>query len=246
MPARAAVAVALLLVAAAGAPAARAGAAPAARAGAAVVVVAVPRSGLPAPSRDPDEVRRATREVLARPEYRPVGRSPLDVLLEWLLGLFGLLLAALGGTGAGSLVGIGIVLLVVLGVAVLVARFSRGMTRDPEAAAALRGPPRRSAGEWRAEAEAHERAGDWRQAVRCRYRALIADLAARGLVDEVPGRTAGEYRGEVGRAAPAAADAFAGATELLESAWYGRRPTGPDEASRFRALAERVLGRAAA
>jgi Domain of unknown function (DUF4129) len=203
--------------------------------------VAVPAADLPAPSRDPEQVRRAVRAVLAKPEYRAVRRSLPQLLVDWLLERLGLLLAALSGTGAGSLLGIGVLLVVLSAVGVLVARFARGLTADPTAAAALGGPPGRPAADWRAEAAAHERAGAWRQAVRCRYRALVADLAARGLVEEVPGRTAGEYRGEVGRSAPAAAADFAGATELFERAWYGGRPTGADDAARLRALAERVL-----
>ncbi|HJU00766.1 MAG TPA: DUF4129 domain-containing protein, partial [Actinomycetes bacterium] len=76
-----------------------------------------------------------------------------------------------------------------------------------------------------------------------RYRALVADLAARGLVEEVPGRTAGEYRREIGRAAPAASADFAGATELFEVAWYGRADTGPQQAAHLRDLSAQVLQR---
>jgi hypothetical protein len=101
--------------------------------------------------------------------------------------------------------------------------------------------PRRGPAEWRADAEAAERAGQWRQALRCRYRALVAELADRGLVEEVAGRTAGEYRAEVAGAAPAVAAPFAGATELFERAWYGEAPTGQDEAARFRGLSDEVL-----
>src|SRR6266542_53909 len=72
---------------------------------------------------------------------------------------------------------------------------------------------------------------------------LLAGLASRGVVEEAAGRTAGEYRGEVGRNLPGAAEAFAGATELFERAWYGRRPTGAGEATRLRDLAGRVLER---
>jgi len=228
--------------------------APRARAAAAVLVVAAgmllagaatARADLPAPSRDPDEVRRAVREVLAKPEYRELRRSLPDLVVDWVLNQIGRLIAALSGTGTGSLIGIGVLLLVLAGLGVLVFRFSRGLTSDPEAAAARHAPPGRSAADWRAEAEAHERSGEWRQAVRCRYRALVADLAGRGLVEEVPGRTAGEYRGEVRRNVPAAADDFASATELFELAWYGGWRTGQPEASRFRVLAERVLARAA-
>src|SRR5919197_1551513 len=71
----------------------------------------------------------------------------------------------------------------------------------------------------------------------------VAALVGRGLVEEVPGRTAGEYRGEVRRNAPGAAEAFSGATDPFERAWYGRAPTGADDASHFRDLAGRVLER---
>ena len=91
------------------------------------------------------------------------------------------------------------------------------------------------------EAEAHERAGEWKLALRARYRSLVADLASRGLVDEIPGRTAGEYRAEVAETVPGVASEFAGATELFERAWYGNRPTGADDAAHFRDLEQRVL-----
>ena len=138
-------------------------------------------------------------------------------------------------------VSVALLLLVLALVGLLVWRFSRGMAGDPGAAATgLEGRPR-AAVDWRAEAEAHERAGRWRQAVRCHYRALLAELAQRGVVEEVPGRTTGEYRAQVGARAPALAPPFASATELFELAWYGERPTGPEEAARLRALAQRLV-----
>jgi hypothetical protein len=199
------------------------------------------QGGLRVPVRDPQEVREVVREVLARPEFRPPERSLMERVLDWVLEAIGRLLAALGGSGAGGIVGLVLLALVLVGVGILAARFSRGLTPSPEVAAAVVGGRRRSAAEWRADAEAQERAGAWRDAVRSRYRALVADLAARGLVDEVPGRTAGEYRREVGRALPAAAGDFAGATELFEVAWYGRADTGPQEAAHLRDLSDRVL-----
>jgi Domain of unknown function (DUF4129) len=198
------------------------------------------------PVRDPEQVREVVREVLSRPEFRPPQRSLTERVLDWVLELIGRLLAALGGSGAGGIVGLVLLALALVGVGVLVARFSRGLTPSPELAAAVPGARRRSAAEWRAEAEALERAGAWREAVRSRYRALVADLAARGLVEEVPGRTAGEYRREVGRAVPEATPDFAGATELFEAAWYGRSPTGAGEAAHLRDLSDRVLRRVGA
>jgi hypothetical protein len=202
------------------------------------------QGGLRVPVRDPDQVREVTREVLSRPEFRVPERSLLERVLDWVLEVIGRLLAALGGSGAGGIVGLVLLGLILLGVVVLAARFSRGLTPSPEVAAAVPAGRLRSAAEWRADAEAQERAGAWREAVRCRYRALVADLAHRGVVEEVPGRTAGEYRREVGRSLPDAAGDFAGATELFEVAWYGRADTGAREAAHLRDLSDRVLQRA--
>ena len=200
---------------------------------------------LPVPTRDPQQVREVVREVLARPEFRPPERSLVERAYDWVLEAIGRLLGAIAGSGAGGIVGLVLLALVLAGVGVLVARFSRGLTPSAEVAAVPVGR-RRSAADWRADAEAQERAGAWREAVRSRYRALVADLAAHGLVEEVPGRTAGEYRREVGRAVPAAAADFAGATELFEVAWYGRSDTGAREAAHLRDLSDRVLQRARA
>jgi hypothetical protein len=198
------------------------------------------------PTRDPQEIREVVREVLARPEFRPAERSLVQRVYDWVLEMIGRLLGAIAGSGAGGIVGLVLLALVLTGVGVLAARFSRGLTPSAEVAAVVPAGRRRSPADWRADAEAQERVGAWREAVRSRYRALVADLAARGLVEEVPGRTAGEYRREVGRAVPAAAADFAGATELFEVAWYGRSDTGAQEAAHLRDLSDRVLQRARA
>jgi hypothetical protein len=198
---------------------------------------------LAGPSRDPREIHRAVDEVLARPEYRPAARPLLDQIWSWLLDKLAALLSGLSTTTAGSIIGVVLFVGILVLLGLLVARFARTMSRSPEVAAAIVARPRREAAEWRAEAEIHEAAGEWRLAVRCRYRALIADLARLGVVDEVPGRTSGEYLGEVGRNLPSAAEAFGGATRVFERAWYGRRPTGSGDAASFRQLAGSVLER---
>ena len=101
---------------------------------------------------------------------------------------------------------------------------------------------RRTPAEWRAEAEALEADGQWKLALRCRYRALVGDLIAAGLLEDVPGRTTGEYRRDVAVRAPDRSSAFDEATELFELAWYADRATGPDENRRFQELALGVTG----
>src|SRR4029450_1886993 len=128
-----------------------------------VVAPSQGRGELPVPDRDPEQVREVVREVLSRPEFRPPHRSLTERLFDWLLELIGRLLAVLGGSGAGGIVGLVLLALVLVGVGVLAARFSRGLTPSPEVAAAVPAGRRRSAAEWRAEAEAQERDGAWRE-----------------------------------------------------------------------------------
>ena len=101
---------------------------------------------------------------------------------------------------------------------------------------------------WRVDAEQAEAAGEWKLALRARYRWLLGELIDRQLLVNVPGRTPGEYRTELARIRPDQATAFATATDLFERAWYGNEPTGPDENRQFRSCAEQVHcgGRASA
>jgi hypothetical protein len=193
---------------------------------------------LPQPTRPPGQVTGAVHRVLARPQYHYAGPSFLSRIWNDVLDWLARVLSRVVGAGIGAWI---VVVVVIALVALVVWRLAGGVTRDPGREIALSTRRTRRATDWRAEAEAHERAGEGRLAVRARYRALVADLAGRGVLDEVPGRTTGEYRAELGANLPAAAPQFAGATELFEGAWYGKRPTAASDAAHFRQLADRVL-----
>jgi len=193
------------------------------------------------PRREPDVARDAAREVLGRPEYRRPAPTLLQRARRWVVERLERLLGGLLGSGRGEtmfwvVAGAALVVLVVV-----LARLGRGVTVDPARRVTAPVTARRTPGEWRAEAEGHEAAGRWRAGLRCRYRALVAELVERGLVDDVPGRTAGEYRTEVGERVPGSAEPFGEATELFEQAWYGNRRTGGEEAATFERLAGRVV-----
>lgn len=96
---------------------------------------------------------------------------------------------------------------------------------------------------WREEAAHHAAAGRFRDALRCRYRALVGDLARRRLLDEIPGRTTGEERGQLVETAAMVAPTFTAAADLFDGAWYGDRPVGPRELSTFEAWESEVLAR---
>ena len=163
-----------------------------------------------------EEVRRAVEEVLGRPEYRQAasGDSLLDRLFDAVMEQLGRLLLRLAGQGGdGSWVGS-----LVLAWRTL-SRFRRGHTVDP----VVDGPTGRPARDWGTEAAEHAAAGRYRDALRCRYRETVALLAGAGLLEEIPGRTTGEYAAELADALPSAGSAFDRLTRLFEAAWYGRR-----------------------
>jgi len=95
--------------------------------------------------------------------------------------------------------------------------------------------------DWRAEAEAHRLAGRHRDALRCRYRALVGDLARRGLIDEIPGRTTGEERAQLREVRPVAGAPFDAAADLFDDAWYGHVEVDAADDDRFQELERDVL-----
>lgn len=200
---------------------------------------------LPPPAAAASEIRRAAEEILSRPEFQEPPRSLYQRVLDAIGERLGDALGALLAGGVTSLVAWAVLVVLVGAVVLLVVR---GVQRDARRRAKAAPEPvatdadaRRPAVEWDAEAARLEAAGDWRGAVRCRYRSLVARLAGSGVVDEVPGRTAGEYRAAVGSARPGAAGPFGDATDLFERAWYGAEPTGPAENESFDRLAGDVL-----
>lgn len=201
------------------------------------------RPDLAPPEAPPDEVRRIADEVLADPVFdRPgpglVARARQEVG-ELLQDALDALVDGSGSAGGWAVVA------VLVAVAVLLAgRFARGVQRDPGSAVGAVGGDGRPVTDWSREAARLEAQGEWRAALRSRYRGLVAALAASGVVDDVPGRTAGEHRAQVARTAPQAAAEFDSATALFEDAWYGGRPVGAAEASRLATLAERVVATA--
>lgn len=196
---------------------------------------------LPEPSVEPSQARRVVEDVLADPVYDPLQPSLLDRVIEAVLGPIIELLTNLGGTTPGGMIGY-LLLAAILGLVVVASiRFLRGTRRDPAIASAERATIGRSHADWTAEAEEHESAGRWRDAVRCRYRAVIADLAWKGQVEEVPGRTAGEYLSDLRQSLPSAAEAFAELTVAFEVAWYGDRPVDAQDGALAKDAAQRTL-----
>jgi hypothetical protein len=202
---------------------------------------------LPAPVHDPEHVRAVTGEVLSRAEYLPAEPTLLDRFWGAISDVLGRVFETLAGSGAGSVVGTVAVLAIIVALAAVVIWLARGVRRDPTAAAGLDDGLGRGASEWLRDAEEAERAGRWRDGLRCRYRAVLAELAADGVVEAVPGGTAGEYLTEVVRNAPDSAAEFEIVTRAFELAWYGAGDTTRDDVEAFtvhaRSAVDAALGR---
>ena len=199
---------------------------------------------------DPDEARRTAEQVLGGPEYREAATPWWRDVVERVDRALGELFGTLGGSGGSALVGWVVVVLVVAAAAVVVAlavrsllRHRRGSTVGDEDVATTRRRRREEPDPAALDAAALEAEGRWREGMRARYRDLVARLTERAVLDPAASRTTGEHRREVGANAPPAAAEFDAAAELFDRAWYGNRPTGPEEAERFSRLAEDVEDR---
>jgi hypothetical protein len=196
---------------------------------------------LPEPTHQPGEVRDRADEILERPEFRPRERSAVQRAIDWVLRRLGEALNR-GASSGGGLLG-WLLLVGLVAAAVWVVRRIQPVPRATVAREdiAVMIEEARSAAEWRAAAAVHEADVAWLEALRCHYQALVAELVEREVVDDVPGRTVGEYRAEVAAARPAATPAFVDATTVYEDAWYGTGDASPAETHRFVAGATRVL-----
>lgn len=191
---------------------------------------------------EPDVVRRTTEDVLAQAEYQAAGgRSLLDRVVLYVLEQLGRLLLQFGdGGGTGSIVAsIALVVILLLLIAAVVV-FLRRLRPTTPSGAVVTGLMGRDPVSWAQEADDHEAAGELREALRCRYRETLARLAAADLVEEIPGRTTGEYLASTTRALPVAAEDFGAFTRLFEQAWYGGLTVDSSTLQRVKQLQRRV------
>ena len=190
---------------------------------------------LQAPGQSAATAHAAAKSVLSSSQFGSAGGSNwIYSFLNWVgRGLSDVAGWFFSGNGL-SIAGLVVAGLLVVLALVLAARFAVRVQSDP-AVRVHEDQVGRTPVDWRAEADRHAAAGDWRQALRCQYRALVAELAERGVVEEMPGRTAREYEQQVRASAPAAAASFEEASDMFEAVWYGFAPCGADDLAHFAA-----------
>lgn len=199
---------------------------------------------LPPSTLDGEVVDRTLRDVLRAPAFTASQETWLSRLRDDVRQWFLERIAALFESGAGTILAWGLVALAVLVALVVAVRVARRIQRGGVAEAGPRAVvvTRRAPATWLADARAAQAAGDLAEAVRCGYRAVVATLAAQGSLEEVPGRTVGEYRAQVRAASPARTGAFTRASEVFERVWYARRPATPDDVGVVVGVAEDLAG----
>lgn len=179
------------------------------------------------PSIDPSEAERAARAVLSDRKYIEAARPPSlrERFFDWVGEQITELLQALSSGG-----GRGIIAWIIVGVFVAVIGFLlfrllgtvdpvRKVRASPEIDVSLFA--NRSAAEWVRAAEEAEAAGEWSEGLRCRHRALVAELLERDLIDRRPGRTAADISRLGAQRVPAAGGDLDAATRIFEDVWYG-------------------------
>lgn len=188
-----------------------------------------------------DSARDEAERELRKRIYHVGEDSVVKKAIKWLLDKLSELIDQAIRATPGGLPSLLLLIVAIVAVVVFV-RLGLGPTGLRDALTdRRRGAHLRSAAEYRAEAERLSAAGEFREAVRARFRAIIRELEERGVLDPRPGRTAGEIAREGGSAVPAIGGDLVVAARVFDEAWYGRRTadatayariTGADEAIR--------------
>jgi hypothetical protein len=173
-----------------------------------------------------DEAAREAAKELAKPAYGQAGDNVISKVINSILDWIGDLLRNLTGQSpdgnAGLLMLVGLIVLVII-----VVLWRAGVlrtTRATKSQAVFDSDRPRNASQYRAQAEAEAANGDYTGAVRSRFRACVAELTERTVLDERPGRTAYEAVADAGRVVPALREPLQPAALVFTEVVYGNRP----------------------
>lgn len=176
-----------------------------------------------------DEAAAEAAKELSKPLYGQAGDSlisrAIEKVMEWISDL---LVDVAGQSPDGNT---GLVLLALLfALVVVVVLWRAGVLRttrsEPRAVFDTDKP--QSASQYRAQAEQEVAAGDYAAAVRSRFRACVAELTERTVLDERAGRTAYEAVADAGSVVPALREPLQPAALAFTEVVYGNRPGTPE------------------
>jgi len=193
---------------------------------------------------------RQLREILAQPEFERAmraGNQDSRDLRQWLLTRLRRLFDRLGGLHETNyalfLVTVGaLTILLVALLAHITYTIVRALRSAGRPSARPQAAPTRpqTADDLRREAEALAARGEFRDAIRVFYLALIRALQVRGVLSRASSRTNWEHLRQL-HAHPELAAVLKPFTETFDAKWYGRRPASAGEVERCREWFETAL-----
>lgn len=192
------------------------------------------------PEREP--ARQMLLDELARPEYAAAQPTWWDLLMQ-AIGEF--IISLLSGISPGNSSWLVVVIIIVLAVLIVGGLLIWGLPRSRRRRAE---PPvslfdaddRRSVAELRRDADAHERAGRYAEAVLDRFRAMARALDERTAIVLQPGSTAPAIGRSAADAFPAEAGNLHTAANLFDRVRYLDATASASDARAMAALDERV------
>ncbi|MFF0269404.1 DUF4129 domain-containing protein [Kribbella sp. NPDC004536] len=170
---------------------------------------------------DRDQAAREAAKELSKSAYRDSGsliEKALGKVVGWIQDLLDSLTGSSPNGHAGLAMLIGLLVLIV--VVVLWRAGVLRTSRRVKSQAVFDTARPRSAAEYRALAEREAASGDFTSAIRSRFRACVAELTERTVLDERPGRTAYEVVTDV----PALRAVLQPAAHAFAEVVYGNRP----------------------
>jgi hypothetical protein len=194
--------------------------------------------------RAPDQIRRTADEVFSRPEFGPDAGVP-----NWFLKAIGQFFRWLGSLASVNpmlfwiiLGGCVLFLIALVGYAVasLGWGFEFGASAARRRAAAAAAERRRRSAEFRTEAAAAAGRGDFTEAIRCLFLALVHRLDEQGRIGFQKARTNREYLGLLD-ADPNVRGELTVFVDTLDDHWYGQRPAGRDRFDDCQSRFDRLL-----
>jgi hypothetical protein len=180
---------------------------------------------------------------LSDPRYHVDEPTVVDRVMSWVFDKLGEAFDSIVRFTPGGIASLLILIAAIVGL-VIVLRIGLGPTALRNALTDRRRDAKaRTADEYREEAEAFAARGDFKEAVRARFRAIIRELEQRAVLDPRAGRTAGEIAREGGAAVPAIGGDLRSVAGTFDQVWYGRRDATRADYDVVRDADERIRGR---
>ena len=189
---------------------------------------------------DQDEAQSWLSEELSRGEYH----RDLDPVSKFFARIYRSLAESFDWDGHGvppvQLIDLimGVVLIAVALIALILNPVRRARRLASASVFDEEGP---SAQEVRAALKRALAEGDWDQAFVWRYRILVLEAGALGVLADTPGLTAHEAASQAARSAPALAQELMAEADLFDTVRYGEGHAGSADVERLGALTERAL-----